>query len=317
MSDTDDRIDPEFDLKARAAWHYYIEGLTQEKISEILGVPRIKVQRILSAARDEGIVQFKIRSGIAECAELQAELVRKFGLEEAIVVPSPSDQRNAPEMIGHAAGQYLDACVGIGDVIAVGWGRTIKAAINKVPHRSVARLSVVSLLGGVTHSTAFNSAGAAVELAGRLGADCHVLPVPVFADNPQDRRVFMEQRSIKDVLQWARRANLALISVGSFSRENPIADSGFIRTSEWEELETAGAVGDILGHFIDAHGELVKHSVNERACSLPISDLAQIPRIVLASGGREKIAALNAALKFMRVTTFITDEVAARGLLNG
>ncbi|TKB37107.1 MAG: sugar-binding transcriptional regulator, partial [Mesorhizobium sp.] len=34
---------PDAELKARAAWHYYVEGLTQERISEILGVGRIKV----------------------------------------------------------------------------------------------------------------------------------------------------------------------------------------------------------------------------------------------------------------------------------
>ncbi|TIQ65107.1 MAG: sugar-binding transcriptional regulator, partial [Mesorhizobium sp.] len=34
---------PDAELKARAAWHYYVEGLTQERISEILGIGRIKV----------------------------------------------------------------------------------------------------------------------------------------------------------------------------------------------------------------------------------------------------------------------------------
>ena len=56
---------PDAELKARAAWHYYVEGLTQERISELLGIGRIKVHRILSAAREEGVVQFRIREASA------------------------------------------------------------------------------------------------------------------------------------------------------------------------------------------------------------------------------------------------------------
>ena len=200
-------------------------------------------------------------------------------------------------------------------MIAIGWGRTIQAAIAQIERRTVPRSAVVSLLGGLTHLAPLNPAGAAVELAGRLDAECYVLPVPVFADEPEQRDMFMSQRSIRDVLHWARRASIAIISVGSFSRDNPIADFGFIRAHEWDELEEAGAVGDILGHFIDANGKLVDHPVNRRACSLPVADLAAIANIVMVSGGRDKAAALKAALKFVKVTTLVTDEDGARGLL--
>ena len=64
---TSHRAFPMRELKARAAWHYYVEGLTQEQISDLLGIGRIKVHRILSAAREEGIVQFRIRDSVVKC----------------------------------------------------------------------------------------------------------------------------------------------------------------------------------------------------------------------------------------------------------
>ncbi|MEM7464659.1 MAG: sugar-binding transcriptional regulator [Pseudomonadota bacterium] len=307
----------ENDVKARAAWHYYVEGQTQERIAEMLGVGRVKVHRLLSAAREDGIVQFKIRNRLKSCLELQSKLVDKFGLAEAIVVPSAYETGNAPRLVGHAAGEYLSSRISPGDVVGIGWGRTIKAAISQIPERQVARSVIVSLLGGLTRSSPLNPAGAAVELARRLNAECYVLPVPVFADEPEHQTAFMSQRSIQDVLHWAQRANMAIISTGSFSRDNPIADYGFIRPHEWDELGELGAVGDVLGHFIKADGSLVSHPVNERACSIPLADLAEIPSIVLLSGGHEKTEALRAALSFIRVTTLVTDEDAARGLLSG
>ncbi|TGQ78509.1 sugar-binding transcriptional regulator, partial [Mesorhizobium sp. M8A.F.Ca.ET.208.01.1.1] len=94
----------------------------------------------------------------------------------------------------------------------------------------------------------------------------------------------------------ARRANIAVLSVGAFSNDSPIANYGFIKPSELEELQAAGAVGDILCHFIDAEGCTVDHEVNRRVCAYPLQDLSDIPTTILVSGGQEKIAVMRAAL---------------------
>ena len=304
------------ELKARAAWHYYVEGLTQEKISDLLGIGRIKVHRILSAARDEGVVQFRIRDSVVKCVMLEQRLKQRFGLAEAVVVPTASESRNAPLLIGHAAAAYLANNVNAGDVIALGWGRTLKFAISELPRRQIARTTVVSMLGGLTHAQPLNPTESAWELAEKIGADCYLLPVPVYADRPEQRDAFMSQRSVQDVVLRARRANMAVISVGSFSNESPIANYGFIKPDEFEDLQAAGAVGDILCHFIDAQGRLIDHEVNHRVCAYPAEELSDIPNIILVSGGREKVPVMQAALARTKVSVLITDEEAAEGLLS-
>jgi DNA-binding transcriptional regulator LsrR (DeoR family) len=307
---------PDAELKARAAWHYYVEGLTQEKISEALGIGRIKVHRILSAAREEGVVQFRIRDSVVECVALEQQLKQRFGMGEAVVVPSAADSRNAPLLVGHAAAAYLANNVNAGDVIALGWGRTLKFAINELPRRKIARTTVVSMLGGLTHAQPLNPTESAWELAEKIGAECYLLPVPVYADRPVQRDAFMSQRSVQDVVFRARRANMAVLSVGSLSNESPIASYGFIKPSEFEELRAAGAVGDILCHFIDAEGRSIDHEVNRRVCAYPAQDLSEIRNIIMVSGGREKVAVMRAALAHTQVSVLITDEDAAKGLLN-
>ncbi|TIT92016.1 MAG: sugar-binding transcriptional regulator, partial [Mesorhizobium sp.] len=120
---------------------------------------------------------------------------------------------------------------------------------------------------------------------------------------------------VQDVVFRARRANIAVLSVGSFSSDSPIANYGFIKPSELEELQAAGAVGDILCHFIDAEGRTVDHEVNRRVCAYPLGDLSDIPTTILVSGGQEKIAVMRAALANTKVSVLITDEGAAKGLL--
>lgn len=306
---------PEQELKARAAWHYYVEGLTQEEISKLLGVGRIKVHRILSAAREEGVVQFRIRDGVVACIELESRLKRKYGLSHATVVPAAADARNVPQLVGHAAAAYLADNISSGDVVALGWGRTLKFAIGALPRRALHGATVVSMLGGLTRAQPLNPTECAWELAEKIGADCYLLPIPVYADREEQRDAFMSQRSVEDVVLRARRANIAVLSVGSFANESPIASYGFIKPSEFEELKTAGAVGDILCHFVDAQGHPVDHDVNRRVCAYPIQALDDVRKVLLVSGGADKVAVMRAALTRVNVTALITDEDAAKGLL--
>ena len=50
------------DLKVKAAWLYYVEGLTQEQVARHLNVSRLKVLRMLAACGQEGIVKISIES---------------------------------------------------------------------------------------------------------------------------------------------------------------------------------------------------------------------------------------------------------------
>src|SRR5882757_4547594 len=78
-------------LMVRAAWLSYVGDLTQAQIAKRLGLNRIRVNRMLAQARDQGIVQIRINSKIANCVALEEGLRERFGLDQAIVVPSPPD----------------------------------------------------------------------------------------------------------------------------------------------------------------------------------------------------------------------------------
>ena len=45
------------DLKARIAWMYYVEGMTQEAIADRLGIKRLRILKILAQCREDGTVQ--------------------------------------------------------------------------------------------------------------------------------------------------------------------------------------------------------------------------------------------------------------------
>ena len=102
-------IDPDEQLATRAAWLYFVAGLTQAQIGKKLGLNRTRVNRLLAQARDQGLVQINITGRLASCVELEEKLKQRFGLEDATVVPTPPDQALIPQVIATAAAAALSA----------------------------------------------------------------------------------------------------------------------------------------------------------------------------------------------------------------
>jgi DNA-binding transcriptional regulator LsrR (DeoR family) len=82
-----------------------------------------------------------------------------------------------------------------------------------------------------------------------------------------------------------------------------------------EELAAHGAVGDMLGRFLDADGNDIAHPLNERTIGIEIDALKSIPQKILAAAGRHKVGIIRAVVKRGLVNTLITDDVTAELLL--
>src|SRR6478736_7838923 len=95
------------DLSVKTAWLYYVEGFTQEQIAEKLDVSRVKVMRTLAACTAEGIVVTMINAPAAGQVALERELEKRWGLNAAVVIPTPSAHDHLEKAIGHAVAAYL------------------------------------------------------------------------------------------------------------------------------------------------------------------------------------------------------------------
>jgi DNA-binding transcriptional regulator LsrR (DeoR family) len=306
---------PPSDLGVRAAWLYHIEGLTQEEIARAMKISRARVIRLLAGARESGVVRIHIDAKAGGQIALERQLIGAFGLSEAVVVPSPVDDAAVAAMVGQAVGTYLAAQIRDGMSIGVGWGSTLSMSLKAIGGQPYERLSVVSLLGGMTHSRAVNPSAVARRLADAFGADCYQLTAPVFVADEATRAALWAEPGLHDLLERARRVDLALVSVGDVSEDATLFRERLLPPSQLSSLIEAGAVGDVLCHFLDANGRVVDHPVSRRVIAVGLDDLRQVPRIVIAAGGRRKVAAIGAALKAMAAKVLITDEAAARGLL--
>ncbi|HEY1325697.1 MAG TPA: sugar-binding transcriptional regulator [Casimicrobiaceae bacterium] len=304
------------DMQVRAAWLYYIEGLTQEEIARTMRISRAKVVRLLVAARHEGVVRIEIGGRGGDLVSLERALVARFGLAEAMVTPACADERDVAALVGHAAGTYLRSQLRDGLVLAAGWGATLTMAVPALEGAApVEGIAVVSLLGGMTHSRAVNPAAVARRMADALHAECYQLTAPLIVADEPTREALWREPGLTELRERARRADIALVSVGDVSPQATLFREAVLPGSYLDSLAAAAAVGDLLCTFLDAHGNAVDHPVNRRVMAVPLDDVRRIPSVVIASGGARKVGPLRAALQAVPARVLVTDATAAAGLL--
>ena len=302
-------------LRIRAAWLYFIEGLTQAEIAKKLNVSRIAITRMISEARRRGEVIIRIKSDLAPLAELQYALEQKYGLNQAIVAPLGEPDRDPTRVIAAAAGTYVSGLLQDKMSVGVGWGRTLHTMLPFIEGRPFADLRVVSLLGGISQPRRFNPADFAWQFAELFDAEGFLIPAPALVDSIQTKHALLEHCGLEQVLQMAETCDVALLSCGGISTLTTSYRLGHVSEADRQSLVDAGAVGDVLYNFLDANGEPVDHPVNDHVISLSVNRLKRIKNKVLISGGSEKLDILKGALKSLTPSVLVTDEQSALSLL--
>ncbi|MGQ8632502.1 sugar-binding transcriptional regulator [Agrobacterium sp. DKPNP3] len=306
-------------LRLRAAWLYYNQGMTQKDVAEKLGISRSTVIRLLDEAMKRSEVQIWINEGIEDFVSLAGQLEAAYGLDEAVIIPSPSADRATAEgtakAVGLALGQFLSETVPNDATIGVGWGRTMTASLSSFRPPRRENCKVVSLLGGIVAVHQTNPLDYTWRLASALGAECYMFLAPLLVDSVETKRALIEKCGLATLYNLAETLDLAIVSCGDIGPHSTSLSEGFISKETLRELVEAGCVCDTMFNFIDAEGRSVDHPINQHAMAIDLDTLRKAKHIVLASGGAHRAIAIRATIKRIGCNTLITDEAAARALM--
>lgn len=307
-------VDSEADLKVLAAWMYYDEGLTHEKIAQRLGLSRVAVTRLLQKARREGIVQIQITRPLPVQYRLARQLEETFGLKRAIVVRSDPEQRGALDALGMAGAQYLHSLLFPGCRLGVAWSETVRRIIPYVQRPKQPLQGTINELVG-TRTVQTNPFSVSGALASALGMPLETLPVPVVVQSPAARDAILSEASIRTAMEHARQCDIAFVGLGDVGPECTLIRTGHLTAETVEEYRRRGAVGDILLRFYDCNGQYVPGPLESCIISLEWSDILQLPHVVAMVAGARKVEAILGALRGRLVHSLITDTDTARQIL--
>ncbi|PVB60269.1 transcriptional regulator [Labrenzia sp. 011] len=303
-------------MAIRAAWLSFVGGRTQGEIAAQLGVSPAKVHRLIAHAQKAGYVKFQVDGRPMECLKLEAELSDRFQLTNCIIAPDlGGDDDSAVRAVAASGAQFLAALLGGSNLtrLGVGMGRTLTAAVESLPKIARSDLEIMSICGSLTRTLAANPYDIIQKMQERTGGTGYYLPVPYFAENRDEKAMFLTQRSVQDLMARAGGSDAFLIGIGSVENEGHLVQRGMISKQEQEELLSVGAVCDLMGRFLTLEGKLAPDTLGDCAVGLHFDEVRG-SRVIALVGGESKVDATLAALRTGVITDLVTDETLARAL---
>lgn len=313
-----DDLDPvDFELLARIAHRYYVDGRTQEEIGREYGLSRPKVQRLLERARWSGVVDIHIEAPPWLQLDLEGQLREAFNLADAIVAPARDEADDQREVVARAAARYLERHLRDDSIVAVGHGRDA----GEVPrfYRPGRRLTCTfaSAMGGSPRvDTPTNPNEICRALAERGGGRAESLYAPAYVESEEMRDRLLEQEAVAHTLDVAARASVALVGIGGTDEGCTMVRSGCLSLAEMARLREQGAVGDILGNYVDGQGRQVASPHSGRLIALSLEGLRRIETVIAVVSEAEKPRAIAGVLRAGVVDVLVLDEVNARAVLD-
>ncbi|ODT82937.1 MAG: DNA-binding transcriptional regulator [Pelagibacterium sp. SCN 64-44] len=317
MAQRTDSSNTRLDEAARAGWLYYVAGNTQEEIAAKLGISRQTAQRLVSLSVSEGLIKVRLDHPIGRCLDLASRLKSRFALDFVEVVPSDPASSSTTIGVAEAAAAEIERWLRRPEpvVMAVGTGRTLKAAVEQLTPMDCPHHKVVSLTGNIAPDGSAAYYNVIFNIADTVKARSFPMPLPVIASSARERALLHDQPMIRQTLALAATANVTFVGMGDIGPEAPLYLDGFISDEELKSLQKAGAVGEICGWAFDADGRLIDGIINDRVASAPIPSRERSQVIAIAMG-EKKLPGMRAMLNRRLVNGIITDERSAEGLLH-
>src|SRR5246127_1754573 len=304
------------DDAARAGWLYFIAGHTQDEIAKMLQVSRASAQRLVSLCLAERLITFRLEHPIAACMELASQLKERFGLVHCEVVPTDPAAPLATAGIAERCANVLEMTLRSETpvIVALGTGRAVRGAVERVSPIERPNHQIVSLVGNISADGSASFFDTVGRLADRTGARHYPMPLPFLMASEDERNRMVRIEPIAKIKAIAARADLRLIGIGQMDQKAQVHVDGFVTREELFEMMRLGAVREGTGGGGDAQGQRIKGGGNQRITSIPPQVPAQTTTIA-AAVGQAKVPAIKAALAGRLINGLITDESTARSIL--
>jgi len=306
-------------IMVQVAQMYYIDGLTQEKISKELGISRSAVSMILTEAKEYGIVDIKIKNPQTNNDELSKAMVRKFGLDKCFVIPVNAKlQRLLTKIVASQGAVIVEQEMKSHSTLGVAWGTTCYECMSSFRNNSnLFDVNVVPLIGGTNRIASEYQLNEMVRMmAEKLQGYPQLMYAPALGETIEDKKFYLKGANMQPILKSWGSLDAALVSVGA----PPEYYNSKLQFSPEEvmhefESDTDRAVGDICARRFNINGKFFDSEYNNRIIGIEEDDLRKAGKVICIAAGDNKILSIIGALRAEIINILITDEDTAARIL--
>lgn len=305
-------------LLADVAEMYYLKQKNQAEIAKLIGVTRSMVSRMLTEAREDGIVEIRVRRPLVLDPELGAALMEHFGLKDTSVVILDNPSQRLLSALGNAGVQMLKRYLSPNKILGIAWGTSISATVNAFEASEMMPVKVVQLVGEMgARNMEYDGHGLVSRLSEKIGGEGYYLNAPFSCQNAEIAKSLLETKSIKETINLGKKADVALVGVGTTSPEySSFYLAGYVTLQELNSLRSEGAIGDVCGLQYDRNGQPVCEDFCERRVTIRRNDLLSIPIRLGVAGGEGKVETILGALRGKYINVLVIDNMTARKVLD-
>ncbi|MBN2043548.1 MAG: sugar-binding transcriptional regulator [Anaerolineales bacterium] len=305
-------------LLADVAEMYFVEGMNQSEISKQIGVTRSMVSRMLTEARSKEIVKIQIDRRFEFDHKIQAEITRRFALEDAVIFTGyVEDSFRYLSRLGSVAANVIQPYIKPGITLGTAWGTALDATINALEVQKTRDIKVIQLVGALRgRNLDIDGHGVVQHLVTKTGGVGYFLNVPYIVDKPETIKSLMQVPGVSSTMQLMKECDVGLFGVGSADLDySTFYSGGYLIAEEMRGLIQFGAVGNVAGLFFNLDGKPTGREFQARSFTISRRDLMEIPVRFGIAGGMGKVKAILGALRGKYINILITDAYTAKGIL--
>lgn len=304
---------PDAVVISEATRRYYLAHQSKTEIAAAMGISRFKVARLLETARASGMVRIEIVDPSGVDGELSQRIRTAFSLDRCVVVSCNDTSPSVRSRVGSAGAQVVSEVIGADDVLGLPWARTVAAMLQSFT--SLPPVPVVQLSGSLVIPGEGSPVDIVRRVAGLSGADAWVYYSPFILDDAESARAMLRQPAVRAAMVQVPRVTVAVVSIGAWlPGQSTIHDA--LPHEVRLDVARHGVVGESLGVFFDARGDVVRPEVSDRMVTITAEQLSGIREVVALATGAVRSEAVRGFLRGGYANSLVIDRSLALELLS-
>ena len=305
-----------------------LQPVGRRQLAARLNMPEREVRTVATLLRDHGLVSLDAAGmsltplaaevlpmarmfsrDLHGLTKLEMQLSQLLDVDKVCVVPGEADRdEHVINEVGRSAASRLRSFLQSGFTLAVTGGTTIREVAFAIPHSAPMNVMVVPARGGIGRALETQANTIASEIAKRLGGHHRLMHLPDDLDE-QALNEMRKLREIDETLTLLERADVVLHGIG---RADEMAHQRQLPAAVQNEVLRKGAVAEAYGCYFNSAGKMV-YSASIVAHNL--GALKPKCALVAVAAGAKKADAIIAVMRNRRHTMLVTDEGAAKAIL--
>ncbi len=251
-----------------------------------------------------------IYSNLKGIPKLEENLQEILGIKKMIIIPGNSTENSMVlRDMGKITSRVLKNIIQPKDIIGITGGSTMAVVAEEaIPDNKARDIIVIPARGGLGREVETQSNSIAAKLGQQLGGAYRLLYVPDGLEE-EALELMLKNEEIRESVEMLNNMNTLIFGIG---RADTMAKRRNLSEKRIEELISNGAVAEALGHYFDIKGNEIWEY---KTIGLSLEKFKLLNNVIGVAGGEGKAEAIIAVSTLNKNMTLVTDESAARKIL--